>query len=81
MINDPETIQAAARVIRQARSDRCPIDPISTTYGITTAEQAYWIAQTNHRVAVVGNGTICMGHPLRAAYWLACAMASHGQPL
>lgn len=224
MTTDSETVQDAARAIRQARTDRCPIDPISTTYGITTAEQAYRIARINHpfqrqaqgrvtgkkvgltaaaiqqqlgitepdygllfadmehldhddvpfdafiapkveaevafimdrdlnaeppsfaefvasvaytlpaieivdsvikdwqislvdtvadnasaaryvlgnqpvrlgaielqkidmqlwinhAVAVVGNGTICMGHPLRSAYWLACTMANHGQPL
>ncbi len=224
MAIDPENLQAAAKAIRQARLDRCPIEPISITHGITTAEQAYRIAQINHpfqhqaqgrvtgkkvgltaksvqlqlgitepdygllfagmehldhddvpfdafiapkveaevafimdrdlsaepasfaefvacvaytlpaieivdsvikdwqislvdtvadnasaaryvlgnqpvrlgtielqkidmqlwinhSVAVVGNGTVCMGHPLRAAYWLACTMAKHGQPL
>lgn len=37
-----------------------------------------WI---DHAVVAVGNGATCMGHPLRAAYWLACTMAQRGQPL
>ncbi len=35
----------------------------------------------NGRVASTGSGAACLGHPLRAAYWLARAMAERGQGL
>lgn len=35
----------------------------------------------NDALASTGRGAACMGHPLRAAYWLACAMAARGQVL
>ncbi|HMN75483.1 MAG TPA: fumarylacetoacetate hydrolase family protein [Burkholderiaceae bacterium] len=35
----------------------------------------------NGRVASVGGAAACLGHPLRAAYWLARTMAARGQPL
>jgi 2-keto-4-pentenoate hydratase len=35
----------------------------------------------NGQVVSVGTGAACLGHPLRAAYWLACTMAERGQGL
>lgn len=35
----------------------------------------------NGQVASLGTGAACLGHPLRAAYWLACTMAARGQRL
>ena len=35
----------------------------------------------NDTVVSTGRGAACMGNPLRAAYWLACAMAERGQAM
>ena len=35
----------------------------------------------NQQVVSVGTGAACLGHPLRAAYWLACTMVARGQGL
>lgn len=35
----------------------------------------------NGQTVSVGTGAACLGHPLRAAYWLACTMARRGQNL
>ena len=37
--------------------------------------------EKNGHVASMGNGAACLGHPLRAAYWLACTMTERGQTL
>jgi 2-keto-4-pentenoate hydratase len=35
----------------------------------------------NGQVVSVGSGAACLGHPLRATYWLARTMAARGQGL
>lgn len=35
----------------------------------------------NGKTVSIGSGAACLGHPLRAAYWLACTMAARGQGL
>lgn len=35
--------------------------------------------EVNGKVVSVGTGAACLGHPLRAAYWMACMMTSRGE--
>lgn len=49
MTRDSDALQNAAKAIRQARANKCTIDPISITYGIESAAQAYRIAGINHQ--------------------------------
>ena len=37
--------------------------------------------EMNRRIAAVGVGAACLGHPLRAAAWLARTLARRGSPL
>ena len=39
------------------------------------------VLEKNGQQASTGIGAACLGHPLRAAYWLACTMAARGQGL
>jgi 2-keto-4-pentenoate hydratase len=48
--------------------------------GLSLAEVGMHMTR-NGEVVSVGSGAACMGHPLRAAYWLARTMAARGQNL
>jgi 2-keto-4-pentenoate hydratase len=39
------------------------------------------VLELNGKAASTGSGAACLGHPLRAAYWLARTMAARGQAL
>ena len=45
----PDNLQSAALVLRQAREDRVPVPPISATHGIVTLADAYAVAEINTR--------------------------------
>jgi 2-keto-4-pentenoate hydratase len=45
-----DTLQAAARALRQARATRQPIAPVSTTFGIAGLDAAYSVAAINTQI-------------------------------
>lgn len=47
---------------------------------LSLADQAMTL-EVGGTTASTGSGAACLGHPLRAAYWLARTMAARGQPL
>ncbi|MGI9218875.1 MAG: 2-keto-4-pentenoate hydratase [Hydrogenophaga sp.] len=47
---------------------------------LSLADQTMTLQKQGHTVSE-GSGAACLGHPLRAAYWLACTMAKRGQAL
>lgn len=47
---------------------------------LSLADQTMTLKKNGHTVSE-GSGAACLGHPLRAAYWLACTMAERGQGL
>ena len=53
--------------------------PVAT--GMLALESVGMQLAVNGRTVSVGTGAACLGHPLRAAYWLARTMAERGQPL
>lgn len=53
--------------------------PVAT--GMLALEAVGMQLAVNGRTVSVGSGAACLGHPLRAAYWLARTMAQRGQPL
>jgi 2-keto-4-pentenoate hydratase len=51
-------IESAATALREARAARKPIPPISTTYGITSLDAAYAVAEVNTRARIAQGGRI-----------------------
>jgi len=47
-----EKIQTAARALREARASVAPIPPISSSYGITSIDDAYAVASINTALRV-----------------------------
>jgi 2-keto-4-pentenoate hydratase len=39
------------------------------------------VLEINHEIASIGAGAACLGHPMKAAAWLACTLARMGIPL
>jgi len=53
--------------------------PVAIT-GLSLGELGMQMTR-NGEIVSVGTSAACLGHPLRAAYWLACTMVSRGQGL
>lgn len=53
--------------------------PISI--GMLQLEKVDMQMTVNEETVSQGKGAACLGHPLRAAYWLACTMAARGEGL
>lgn len=51
-----------------------------TIVQVSLADIGMQLTLNGQRVSV-GTGAACLGHPLRAAYWMACMMASRGEGL
>jgi 2-keto-4-pentenoate hydratase len=53
-----DRIQTAARALREARASASPIPPISSSYGITTIDDAYVVAAVNAALRVDGGARV-----------------------
>ncbi|CAA0092166.1 2-keto-4-pentenoate hydratase [Zhongshania aliphaticivorans] len=49
--------------------------------GQLSLDEVSMTLRCNGQLASQGSGIACLGHPLRAAYWLACTMAARGEAL